>query len=94
MSLSYSSQTTTIEIKVTQERKAILEKAATIEGLSLNEYILKVATDRAEKYFLETEAIALSDKDWETVIAAIDDPPELNDALKAAINRYKYQKAE
>lgn len=88
MSLSSSSQTTTIEIKITQERKAILEKAATIEGLNLSEYILKVATDKAEEYFLETEAIALSDKDWQTVISAIDEPPELNDALKAAINRY------
>ena len=47
MTLTSHSQTTTIEIRLPQERKKILEKAAIIEGLSLSEYILKIATNIA-----------------------------------------------
>lgn len=89
MTFTSHSQTTTIEIRLPQERKTILEKAAILEGLSLSEYLLKIATDIAEKSLLPTESITLSEKDWEIVTSAINDPPELNSALKAAINRYK-----
>ena len=91
MSMLSHSQTTTIEITVPQDRKTILEKAATLEGLSLSEYLLKIATDIAEQSLLQTESITLSEKDWEIVTSAINDPPELNSTLKTAINRYKKQ---
>lgn len=89
MSLSSHSQTTTIEIILPQDRKTMLEKAANLEGLSLSEYLLKIATDIAEQSLVLTESITLSEKDWEIVTSTIKDPPELNSALKTAINRYK-----
>ena len=94
MSLSSPSQTTTIEIVLPQDRKKILEKAATLEGLSLSEYLLKIATEIAEQSLLKTESITLSEKDWEIVTSAINNPPELNSALKTAINRYKQENLE
>jgi len=94
MSLSSHPQTTTIEIILPQDRKTILEKAATLEGLSLSEYLLKIATEIAEQSLLKTESITLSEKDWEIVTSAINNPPELNSALKTAINRYKTEKSE
>ena len=90
MSVSSPSQTTTIEIVLPQDRKTILEKAATLEGLSLSGYLLKIATDIAEQSLLKPESITLCEKDWEIVTSAINEPPEFNLALKTAIDRYKH----
>lgn len=60
----------------------------------LSEDILKIATDFVGKDQVPTESITLSKKDWEIVTSAIKDPPELNYALKTAINRYKKDKLE
>ncbi|MGK7904622.1 MAG: DUF1778 domain-containing protein [Hormoscilla sp.] len=60
--------------------------------MSLSEDILKIATDFVGKDLVQTESITLSEKDWEIVTSAINDPPELNSALKTAINRYKKDK--
>ncbi|WP_226584881.1 type II toxin -antitoxin system TacA 1-like antitoxin [Microseira wollei] len=38
-----TTQTTTIEITMSQEQKEVLENAATIRSLSLSEYLLEVA---------------------------------------------------
>ncbi|MFB2836201.1 DUF1778 domain-containing protein [Floridanema evergladense] len=42
-----------------------------------------------QKYGERDKAIALSEKDWKIVTSAIENPPELNPKLKAAIKRYK-----
>ncbi|MBC6480009.1 MAG: DUF1778 domain-containing protein [Hormoscilla sp. GM7CHS1pb] len=62
--------------------------------MSLSEDILKITTDFVGKDLVQTESITLSEKDWEIVTSAIKDPPELNSALKTAINRYKKDKLE
>jgi len=60
--------------------------------MSLSEDILKIATDFVGKDMVQTESITLSEQDWKIVTSAIKDPPELNYALKTAINRYKKEK--
>ncbi|NET59668.1 MAG: DUF1778 domain-containing protein [Symploca sp. SIO2E6] len=94
MSISSPSPTTTVKITLSQDRKTILETAANREGLSLSEYLLKIATEIAEQSMGQTESITLSEKDWDIVTSAITDPPELNEALKTAITRYKKQGLE
>ncbi|MCL1471895.1 DUF1778 domain-containing protein [Argonema antarcticum] len=84
-----SSQTTKIEITLTQAQKQTLEKAASIRCLSLDEYLLEAALNLAEEQPLQPESIVLSDKDWQIVTTAIENPPKLNPSLKAAIKRYK-----
>ncbi len=82
-------QTTKIEITLTQAQKEILEKAASSRCLSLSNYLVEAALNLAEEQPLQPESIALSQKDWEIVTSAIENPPELNPRLKAAIKRYK-----
>ncbi|HBE20532.1 MAG TPA: DUF1778 domain-containing protein [Cyanobacteria bacterium UBA11367] len=82
-------QSTTIEITLSQEQKEVLENAAAINCLSLSEYLLKVALKLAEDPPLKPESIILSERDWEIVTSAIENPPELNPNLKAAIKRYR-----
>ncbi|HAZ48418.1 MAG TPA: DUF1778 domain-containing protein [Cyanobacteria bacterium UBA11369] len=82
-------QTTTIEITLTQEQKEVLENAATIRSLSLSEYLLEVALKLAEDLPLKPESIILSERDWEIVTSAIENPPEPNEALKTAIKKHQ-----
>ncbi len=82
-------QTTTIEITLSQEQKEVLENAATIRSLSLSEYLLEVALKLAEDLPLKLESIILSERDWEIVTSAIENPPEPNEALKAAIKKHQ-----
>lgn len=86
-----TSQTTTLEITLNLEQKELLEKAATLWGLSLSEYLLQVALNLAEEVQLKPERLVLSEANWEIVTSAIENPPELNSKLKAAIARYRQE---
>ena len=84
-------QTTTIEIAINQEQKELIEKAATLCGLSLSEYLLEVALNLAGEMLLKPEAIVLSELNWQIVTSAIDNPPQLNSKLKSAIEMYRQE---
>jgi len=88
MSFSSPTPSTTIEIILPTDHKIILEKAAQIEGLSLSEYLLKIATEMAEQSLLKFESITISENDWERVTEALANPPEINTVLKTAIKRF------
>ena len=84
-------QTTTIEIAINQEQKELIEKAATLWGLSLSEYLLEVALNLAGEMLIKPEPIVLSELNWEIVTSAIDNPPQLNSKLKSAIEMYRQE---
>ncbi len=84
-------QTTTIEITINREQKELIEKAATLWGLSLSEYLLEVALNLAEEMPLKSEQIVLSEPNWEIVTSAIENPPQLNSKLKSAIEIYRQE---
>ena len=87
-----NTQTTKIEINLTQAQKETLEKAASIRCLSLSDYLLEAALNLAEEQPLQPESIILSERDWEIVTAALENPPEPNEALKAAIKKHQEKK--
>lgn len=84
-------QTTTLEITIDREQKELLEQAATLWGLSLSEYLLEVALNLAREVPFKPESIVLSEPNWEIVTSAIENPPELNSKLKAAIAKYRQE---
>lgn len=57
--------------------------------LSLSQYLVQTATEMAEQSLLKSASISLSENDWELVTEVLANPPEMNSALKGAINRYK-----
>ncbi|GET39493.1 type II toxin-antitoxin system TacA family antitoxin [Microseira wollei] len=77
-----------IELTLSQQDKETLEKAAAAQTKSLSEYLLEVALNLA-KETPEIEQIVLSDRDWEIFASALENPPEPNEALKAAIKEYQ-----
>lgn len=84
-----SNPETSITLKLSQEQKEKLEKAAALRCMTVSEYLLQIAEDIATEEILPPEQIVLSNKDWEIFISAIENPPLPNEALKAAIKEHQ-----
>jgi uncharacterized protein (DUF1778 family) len=80
-----------ISLEISTKDKKRLEQIALVKGVSLNEYLLAIALNEAEKIEnnLISEEINLSDKDWEIVISSIENPSAINPKLRKAIERYQ-----
>ncbi|MDB9452959.1 DUF1778 domain-containing protein [Dolichospermum circinale CS-534/05] len=80
-----------IPLEISTKDKKRLEKIALVKGVSLNEYLLEIALNEAEKIenHLISEEINLSDKDWDIVISSIENPSVINPKLRKAIERYQ-----
>ena len=80
---------TTIELNLTPEQKDTLEKAAAITGLSLTDYVIHQALSAGMEHITAYGKMILNDRDREIFMAALDNPPEPNDALKLAIKEHQ-----
>ena len=78
-----------LEARVSPETKALLQKAADLEGRTLTDFI--VATVQAEAYRVieQHQTLQLSFEDSKAFVDALSNPPKPNGALKAAAERYK-----
>lgn len=88
MSGSGNYSTTKIEINLNNKQKEILERAAEERGMNIGDFLIEAALELATKMAGEPENIVLSPRDWEIFAAAIANPPEPNETLKAAIREY------
>ncbi len=89
MSTTTKTKTIKIELTLTEAQLTILKKAAALRFLSLNEYLLEVGLKTAEEPLPPPEEIVLSERDWEIFTSALENPPEPNEALKAAFKRHQ-----
>ncbi|NEN88646.1 MAG: DUF1778 domain-containing protein [Okeania sp. SIO3H1] len=88
MSATTNTKKTTITLTLEPEQKQLLEQAAALRRLTVNEYLLLIALETASEETAEPEVIVASDRDWEIIESAILNSPAANEALKAAINEY------
>jgi uncharacterized protein (DUF1778 family) len=78
-----------IDVRASASQKALLERAAALEGRSLSEFVLAYAQPAAERTIREQSVIALSTRDSETFVEALLNPPEPNERLRTAWERYR-----
>ncbi len=74
-----------IDLRVDDESKAILDRAAGVSNLSLSAYILMVALKQAELDIKENETITLSNRERDMIMKMLDEPQEPTEALKKAM---------
>ncbi len=72
-----------IDLRTTLPNKNLLEQAAELSHLSLSSYIITVSLRQAQLDISEQETILLSKTDRERVLAALETPPEPNEALRS-----------
>ena len=71
-----------IEIRVNEETKSLIEKAASLTGETISSYILSKSLSSARKDVERMESITINNKDREMFFSLLSDPPEPNVALK------------
>lgn len=69
--------------------KETLQKAADLSGATLNQFLVQAALKEARQILEAERTIALSQKDAETLFSLLENPPEANTQLKAAVDKHK-----
>jgi uncharacterized protein (DUF1778 family) len=76
-----------IQIRASAATKAILNRAATLRGQKLSEFMLESARVRAEETILDQRLFALDDEAYQQFIAILDAPAKPDKALRARMKR-------
>ena len=89
------SHTTTarLEARLPIDAHELLKRAAELQGRTLTDFVVSVASEAARKVIEEVEILRLSMKDQRRIAEALLNPPEPADALRRAAQRYKEQVA-
>ena len=78
-----------ITARVPVHVKEKLQKAADIEGATLNQFLVKAALEKAVEIIERESRIQLSVEDTKAFYGAIAQPPAPNHRLKDAVSRYQ-----
>lgn len=71
-----------IDFRANSNQKTLLERAAELKHVSLSSYVLTSSLKQAQIDLAENEVLVLSNRDRDLVMAALENPPEPNEALK------------
>lgn len=82
-----------LEARIPAELKALLVRAATIEGRSLTDFVVSSASAEARRIIREAEHLELSARDQLAFAESLTNPPSANEALRAAARRYRGEPA-
>jgi uncharacterized protein (DUF1778 family) len=78
-----------VEIRMTPRQKQKIERAASLQGTSVTDFILNQVQPAATATIQEFELMELRDKDRRIFVETLLNPPEPTEALKAAVARHE-----
>ncbi len=78
-----------VEIRMTPAQKRNIERAARLRGTSVTDFILNAVQPAATETIREFETLELRNEDRRVFVEALLNPPEPNEALKAAVVRHR-----
>jgi uncharacterized protein (DUF1778 family) len=80
-------KTERLEARINPKMKALIQKAADLEGRKLSEFIINSSQREAKKIIREHEVLSLSKCESERFVNALLTPPKPNKALTKAAKR-------
>jgi uncharacterized protein (DUF1778 family) len=80
-----------LEARVTPEQKRLIERAATLRGTTITEFVVRSAQEAATNTIKDFEVLLLRDEARDVFVNAVLNPPAPNVAARAAAERYKKQ---
>ncbi len=89
MTAANSKSTARLEARISPETKALLQKAADLEGRTLTDFVISSVQAEAQRVIEKHQTLMLNIEDSEALVDALLNPPEPNEALLAAAKRYK-----
>lgn len=78
-----------IDLRVDDEAKALIERAASISGMSVSTFTLSSTLQAAREQISEYEKLSLSNRDRDLFVSAILAPARANAVLRAAMKSKK-----
>ncbi len=76
-----------IQIRASAETKALLNRAASLRGQKLSEFMLASARRQAEEAILDQRLFLLEDKAHDAFLALLDNPAKPDPAAAARLSR-------
>ena len=83
-----------IGARVPHEVYETLCRAAELTGATVNQFLVQAALKEAQAVIEQEEVIRLSPRDWNWLLDLIENPPEPNAKLKAAMTRHQQSKPD
>jgi uncharacterized protein (DUF1778 family) len=83
-----------IGARVSHDVYQTLVRAAELTGATVNQFLVQSALKEAHAVIEREQVIRLSGTDWNWILDLLDNPPEPNEKLKAALDRYRQAKRE
>jgi uncharacterized protein (DUF1778 family) len=80
-----------LEARISTQQKKLLQKAASIQGRTVSEFVIASAQEAARNVVQDFESIALSARDSKIFVKALLNPPAPSERLRTAAQRYKAQ---
>lgn len=78
-----------LDARLTADQKALIQKAADLEGRSLSDFVVASAFAAAEERVRRHEVMVLSERDSKRFVEALLNPPEPNEHLRRAAARHR-----
>ncbi len=78
-----------LEVRTTSAQKRLIERAAELRGTSVTDFVVSTIQAAAAETIREFESLFLRDEAREVFVTALLNPPQPNEALKAAAARHK-----
>jgi uncharacterized protein (DUF1778 family) len=78
-----------LEARITAEQKALFERAASLSERTLTDFVVSSVQAAAEEVIRRHDTIVLSPRDSVRFVEALLNPPQPNDALRAAARRHR-----
>ena len=85
------SRSARLEARISVEQKTVLQRAATLSGRTLSEFVVASAQDAATRVIQEHETIRLSRVEQIAFVSALLKPPASNARLRRAAAAYRKQ---
>lgn len=77
-----------ITARIPHAKRVIIERAASIYGATLNQFLVQTALDRAGEILEREETLRLSSRDALTFLAALENPPQPSAKLVSALRAH------
>lgn len=78
-----------IDLRLSDDDKSLIEEAAAMSNLTITQFMVATASERAAQVIEEHRRLVLNEDSWNRVMDAIDNPPAPNERLKRAARRLK-----
>ncbi|NER20632.1 MAG: DUF1778 domain-containing protein [Symploca sp. SIO1B1] len=86
---TFQAKNSRIDLRVTQEQKELLERAAAVKGVSLSAYTLFYLLPIARQDIDFHDKLVLPNRDRDLFLSIMENPPQLTGKLKTTIQKFR-----